>query len=387
MTEPLKSATIMCKKHRKRAAVSVCYECGKPICWLCRRGPDKWVGGHTCFVFGTIVIVLIASLLVIPFIEDLLEEEEDDSFSHLWIERVEPYVIDASSNRSIDLGVKIYLTHEGDKASKDVSVELLLKVDGITYASGSENIGTLEDEMTKIADIAPFTITPGTYDLDIIIWEGQRIRASTTYELKLSESGKADVEEWWDIDSDEDGPVNAAQGSGTGASKGSGDTSSICIVSIVIAILFSLVILVFTRIRKRRALHHPKRDNLYQQIQNQPGIHAAELQQQTGLARGTMDHHLKSLEQHGMVRSYTDGTNKRFVPGEMKTVTDRPDNPRQMILDFLKNGPGTSQKEIAEQLGLPLQTVNYHVNNMKIEGILKIEYEGKESKVFLNGET
>jgi len=69
----------------------------------------------------------------------------------------------------------------------------------------------------------------------------------------------------------------------------------------------------------------------------------------------------------------------------MKSVTDRPDNPRQMILDYLQMGPGTSQKDLAEALGLPLQTVNYHVNKMKVEGVVKIEYEGKESRVFLNG--
>jgi len=380
---------VKCANHPATPAVSTCNDCGKPLCWACGRGDVHWGNIKMCktcydsFKKGRkkhniLAVIGIVSLLVLmiagPLIMEYQEDDYDD-YSSTRVYRVEPYRMATHGNESVDIGLRVYVKHHGETESGSIKVEALLKVDGITIDSGERSIGSMKGDRTEVVDLQGFTIYQGSFDVDILLWEDDDVQYSYRYEIQLTGEGRTIIEEEYNVP-----PSDDVDGSEDDGSSIAGPGGWYCIMVFVIASILGAWF--FTRIPRRKALQHPNRDNLYRQIRSDPGIQASALQQGTGMARGTMDHHLNQLEQHGMVRSYNDNGHKRYVTGEMKNVTGKDDNPRGAIYAFVEKHPGSSQKEIAQGIGQSIQATNYHVNRMKIEGEVRVEYDGRSSRVY-----
>lgn len=142
----------------------------------------------------------------------------------------------------------------------------------------------------------------------------------------------------------------------------------------------------FSRIADDELLEHPLRSQIFQVIQTNPGIHASGLARQVGVGWGTITHHLEKLEKGQLVATRKINNQKCFfeqggkvsrldmsVAGAVKgdTVSD--------IAGFVLGHPMTSQKDMADALGLSPALVSFHVKKLVNLGVLDKVRHGKET--------
>jgi DNA-binding transcriptional ArsR family regulator len=142
----------------------------------------------------------------------------------------------------------------------------------------------------------------------------------------------------------------------------------------------------FTRIDDSELLEHPLRSQIFHVIQENPGIHASGLARQVGVGWGTITHHLEKLERGHLVAIRKVNNQKCFfenggkvsrqdmaIAGAVKgdTASD--------IAQFVTTHPMTSQKQMAESLGLSPALVSFHVKKLVNLGVLDKVRHGKET--------
>ncbi|HJQ92803.1 MAG TPA: winged helix-turn-helix transcriptional regulator, partial [Candidatus Thermoplasmatota archaeon] len=132
----------------------------------------------------------------------------------------------------------------------------------------------------------------------------------------------------------------------------------------------------FSRIEPERVLDHPARKGLHVLVEANPGIHFQELVRRTGFGRGQLEHHLRKLEHAGLVsRVKGDSYACFFARGQVdrRVMAAAPllrsDGGRR-VLAALQHRPGASTRDLAEQLGLAVGTVSYHVKRLREAGML-----------------
>lgn len=142
----------------------------------------------------------------------------------------------------------------------------------------------------------------------------------------------------------------------------------------------------YSRIRKPDALAHPLRARVHALVSATPGITLGELRAATRSRAGTLVHHLRVLEAHGLLASRRDGAFRRFlVPGVASfashaalSVTPA----ERAVLRLLERGPLT-QREIAEALGVTRQAANAHVKSLARAGRVRSTLADGEWRVAL----
>lgn len=133
---------------------------------------------------------------------------------------------------------------------------------------------------------------------------------------------------------------------------------------------FLLLIPLYSRLKRDRVLDNFERGRIYQYILMNPGDYYSSIKKSLGLNNGTLTYHLKVLEQKEFIKSRTSGRVKRFYPFGMKISQGPHRDIQDLILVLLYIHPGMSQKEISDELGIHVSTVNYHINMMVGAGIL-----------------
>jgi DNA-binding MarR family transcriptional regulator len=142
----------------------------------------------------------------------------------------------------------------------------------------------------------------------------------------------------------------------------------------------------FSRIDDSELLEHPLRSQIFQVIQENPGIHASGLARQVGAGWGTITHHLEKLEKGHLVAIRKVNNQKCFfenggsvsrqdmaIAGAVKgdTASD--------IASYVLSHPMTSQKEMAESLSISPALVSFHVKKLINLGVLEKVRHGKET--------
>jgi predicted transcriptional regulator len=147
--------------------------------------------------------------------------------------------------------------------------------------------------------------------------------------------------------------------------------------------LISLIIPLFTRIKKDEVLENFVRGQIYGFIKTNPGCHYTKIKKKLGIGNGTLAHHLNILEKTGMIKSRTEGVRYRlFYPTEMKF----PKKKRYMlsdlqlsILNMIRNNEGITQKDIVSTLQARQQTISYNIKELeKVREILSIRKNGRK---------
>jgi predicted transcriptional regulator len=140
----------------------------------------------------------------------------------------------------------------------------------------------------------------------------------------------------------------------------------------------SFVLPLYCRIRKDEVLDNFIRGRIYEHVRSYPGSSYNRIMHSVGVRNGTLVHHLKMLERHGLVYSKRDGIYKRFYPKRMK-VPKRPylSEIQEMILETIEENPDMTQGEVAETLGKPGQVVHYHCRQLAKAGLIKRKKVGR----------
>ncbi len=150
---------------------------------------------------------------------------------------------------------------------------------------------------------------------------------------------------------------------------------------------FKFFIPLYSRLQKDTLADDPTRQNLLRIIYAEPGANFTQLKEKLGLHNGTLAHHLHILENHKTITSHTSGRQRLFFPFGSENrinisnslITNRT---QKKIINIVKDNPGITQSMISQQLKVSRQKVNYHVNSLVSNSILKIEKQGRITRLY-----
>lgn len=146
----------------------------------------------------------------------------------------------------------------------------------------------------------------------------------------------------------------------------------------------------YARVRKEETLEHKGRELLYELIKNEPGVSTNQLAKEVPFGWSTLTYHLRVLERNEAIVSVRDGRYKRFFD----RTSGRYSNGRKFVLAVLKNDatfdiarfirekPGSSQKEVAGSFQLSPSSVHWHVERLSEVGLVQKIREAHNVKYF-----
>lgn len=149
---------------------------------------------------------------------------------------------------------------------------------------------------------------------------------------------------------------------------------------------FTLLIPLYTRLNKKAVLDNFTRGRIFEHIRKNPGDHFSTLKKNLEINSGSLSYHLSVLEKEEYIKSRTDGFTKRFYPFGMKITKGQPHNIQELILQKIDEKPAITQKDLANELGLDISTVNYHINIMAGAGIIISEKKGRSKQYYILSE-
>lgn len=145
---------------------------------------------------------------------------------------------------------------------------------------------------------------------------------------------------------------------------------------------FLPVVFLFSRLSKRDVEGHPSRAALLSMIRESPGVATAELSRRSSLAAGTLDHHLRTLEKAGVVKSLLVGRDRVWFEAGAKRPPLSERGSRAAILRAAVEEPGLSKTDLARRLDLALPTILHHVKKLEGSGAVVVERDGASMRVF-----
>jgi DNA-binding transcriptional ArsR family regulator len=142
----------------------------------------------------------------------------------------------------------------------------------------------------------------------------------------------------------------------------------------------------FSRLRTDRLLEHPQRARLADLVAAEPGIHFQELGRRSGLANGTLTHHLQKLVDGGHVVAHKSGRYTCYFPraaspGQRAAAGTTKSEGARAILAAIQARPGATMQEIALSCGLQASTVTYHVQRLSDAGLVTANRDGKYQRL------
>jgi len=139
-----------------------------------------------------------------------------------------------------------------------------------------------------------------------------------------------------------------------------------------------------SRLSRNELLENDTRREIYEHIQDEPGINLRGLADEIDVAWGTLLHHLKKLEDEHLVQSERYGKYRRFFQnGSTFTEEDQqrlaalstPSTAR--VAEYILENPGSSQSEVGDAIGVTASTVLFHVKRLKEVDLVEQEREGR----------
>jgi DNA-binding transcriptional ArsR family regulator len=139
----------------------------------------------------------------------------------------------------------------------------------------------------------------------------------------------------------------------------------------------------FSRVRRDAALEHPRRQRICDAVQGNPGLHLRELQVLTQLDAGSVAHHVRKLEQCGLVTTRRIGRFTCVFPGSsvQKAVLQDALGLRSpgghAVLSLLEGAPGLSNKELAARTGMSPSSIDFHLKRLRANGVVRSRRDGR----------
>jgi DNA-binding MarR family transcriptional regulator len=134
----------------------------------------------------------------------------------------------------------------------------------------------------------------------------------------------------------------------------------------------------FSRLEKPRLLDHPVRQELVSIVENNPGIHFAEIARRLGAGNGNTEHHLRQLVAKNLLAEIeTKGFRCYYVPGAIGAATARAlpalkSRGARAVLRAIADRPGVNAQEVARAVGMSEPSVNYHLKRLKAVELIEI---------------
>lgn len=143
----------------------------------------------------------------------------------------------------------------------------------------------------------------------------------------------------------------------------------------------SIVGPMYSKLNSSDILCNSARSDIYNLIDANPGITLGAITRELNLKNGTANHHLYILEREGYIKSRKTGKFRRFYnmdyrPSGYNEIQDQ-------ILGKVRENPGITQSGLARELHHSRQLINYHMNDLVDNRIVKLEKRGNRSNCYL----
>ena len=142
----------------------------------------------------------------------------------------------------------------------------------------------------------------------------------------------------------------------------------------------------YSRLQKDTLTDEPTRQKLLKYIYSEPGANFKQLKDKFSLHNGTLAHHINILENHEIITSHRSGRQRLFFPmgvnQEISRISLVTNETQRNIMSIVKDTPGITQAMISKQLNMSRQKVNYHVNSLVDKAFLKIEKQGRITRLY-----
>ncbi len=140
----------------------------------------------------------------------------------------------------------------------------------------------------------------------------------------------------------------------------------------------------YVKLKPGEVLDQYLRGQIHGYIIANPGEHYNAIKEQLGVTNGALAYHLRVLEKADYIRAARDGMYKRFYPVGVKIPKRRRLSTfQESIVKTVRDKPALSQKDLAELLGVSNQVINYHIKQLEGANIIRLERDGRSSRVFL----
>ena len=142
----------------------------------------------------------------------------------------------------------------------------------------------------------------------------------------------------------------------------------------------------FSRLREDKLLDHPVRQEILLRVEAEPGIHYQGLLREVGGGKGSLEHHLRKLENGRLVRAvrgpyytcyfpWSVGQAARDAAPALKSEGAR------KVLAAAQARPGITGQELASSTGLSASSVSEHVKHLVAVGLLRANRDGRSLRV------
>ena len=150
---------------------------------------------------------------------------------------------------------------------------------------------------------------------------------------------------------------------------------------------FKFFIPLYSRLQKDTLADEPTRQRLLNTIYTEPGTNFTLLKEKLGLHNGTLAHHINILENNKMITSHRSGRQRLFFPfggGFNSTIRDSliTNKTQKDIIQMVKENPGITQSMISQQLKMSRQKINYHVTSLSNNSVLRVEKQGRITRLY-----
>ncbi|MEA3204241.1 MAG: hypothetical protein QOI63_1921, partial [Thermoplasmata archaeon] len=139
----------------------------------------------------------------------------------------------------------------------------------------------------------------------------------------------------------------------------------------------------FSRIEGAKVLDNPVRARVHQAVVGDPGLSVEEVRARAGVAWGTAVHHLRRLEDTGLLVSVTQNARRRYFAANTPASSRRVQvaalsHPTaRRVADLVRQRPGVDQTGLCEALGLRNPSASKHLQELAAQGLVLPERLGR----------
>lgn len=124
-------------------------------------------------------------------------------------------------------------------------------------------------------------------------------------------------------------------------------------------------------------LENPSRLNVFTCIRTSPGTYISEIVEKSGLDRGSVKYHIKTLESQHKIEAYKNGGKTRYFENnftysekEIKAISALQNITNQRIVMKIINDKCNTNIDLAREFGVSKATISWYVKNLKDAGLI-----------------
>lgn len=149
---------------------------------------------------------------------------------------------------------------------------------------------------------------------------------------------------------------------------------------------FAPLLGLFSRIEGQKVLDNPVRAHVHQVVVQDPGLSLEEVRARAGIAWGTAVHHLRRLEDNGLLVSIVQNARRRYFAANTPASSHRAhvaalSHPTaRRLADLVRQRPGLDQGGLCEALGLRNPAASKHLQQLAAHGLVLVERDGRRCR-------